>query len=739
MESSVQSVRISSGIYWVEIPQRDLRILCGCPADTVKHLMRRGLIQPVERGGVACETGPNAILLSDVSVQNGEFANLAEFPVLQMFYRQGMIIPGHPNNNGTRPIIMGAQDQVTAQREYIYRGNFGLVSEEEMIAAGADQELAAEYMRLKKVFAFGTIRQPEELIDFKVIDDGVQEIAPGVSVERVAINTYRISFQGDYVEVSLNLARLEQYEPPYILSQHKIKPEYFSVVHTGEGDGWDPNRPCMAGILVFQGRLYLIDAGPSVMHTLNALGISVNQIDGIFHTHAHDDHFAGLTSLVRADHRLTYYATPLVRASVAKKLSALMSFPEERFDDYFRCQDLVPDQWNMIEGLEVKPVFSPHPVETTIMFFRALWDSGYRTYAHFADICTFDQLENLTRDGNAFTARLKEEVRRNYLTPVDIKKLDVGGGMIHGRAEDFREDQSIRIVLSHRSTPLTVEEKEIGADTSFGMQDVLIRAADSHDTAHIREQLLHNFPGVPEYEIAMLANCTARTMSIGSILYKKGTQPSSVYLLLNGLVEIIDAETEIDNVLTPGSMMAELNCLSATPATRTYRAASFIRVLEIPPAMYVAFLQRSDLEEPIREYLRRKHFLMGTFLLGDRVAGATLNQIAQEMMEVEIRKGETVFIAESVLMVAEGSIAVRCQNKRIDVTGPGEAIGASVLLRTDSEALEYIAEEDSRLYLLPAGILEQIPIVRWKLLEQSQRLARRCGAIFQGQIQGTIR
>ena len=32
-------------------------------------------------GSVTSETGPNALLLSDLSVQNGDFANLAEFPV----------------------------------------------------------------------------------------------------------------------------------------------------------------------------------------------------------------------------------------------------------------------------------------------------------------------------------------------------------------------------------------------------------------------------------------------------------------------------------------------------------------------------------------------------------------------------------------------------------------------------------------------------------------------------------
>ncbi len=722
---------ISNGIFWVEIPEKDLRVLCGCPADTVKHLMRSGFIHTIERNGVVCETGPNAILLSDVSVQNGDFSNLAEFPVLQMFYRQGMIIPGHPSNTGQKPLILGTPDQVDAQREYIYRGNYGLVTEEEMLAAGLNKKTAAEYLRIKRVFAFGKIRRPEELIDFRAIRNEPVEVVPGVDIERVANNTYRIYCEGDYVEVPLNLGRNEQYRPPYILSQHKIKPEYFSVVHTGEGDGWDYQRPCMASIVVFQGRIYLIDAGPSVMHTLSALGISVNQVTGIFHTHAHDDHFAGLTSLVRTDHRLRYYATPLVRASVTKKLSALMSFSEDEFGDYFEPHDLVEGEWNNIEGLEVKPVYSPHPVDTTIMFFRALWQGGYRTYAHLADICTMSQLQTLMRDATPLGKKLAKQIREHYFTPVDVKKIDVGGGMIHGDAEDFRGDLSGRLVLSHRSTPLTAKEKEIGADTSFGMQDVLIKAANTGEKHMIVGLLRHNFPDVPDYDIEMFANCPSETYSIGSILFRKGAQPEKVYLLLNGLIEIINAEKSVANLLTPGSMFAEINTLVNTPAEHTYRAASFIKVLEIEPAMYRRFMDGRDRDNAMKDHLNRKQFLMGTYLLGDRIDGVTLNSVARELEDVRMRDGETAFVERSVLIVVEGKLACTYRKKRIAVVGPGEAVGNSRHLRDAADQMEYMAVEDTRIYRLPADILDDIPIVRWKLLEQFNTMRQTCAALFQ--------
>jgi hypothetical protein len=161
--------QVANGIYWVEARDADLRVLCGCPADAVKHLARRGLIATQEQGGTTAETGPNAILLSDVLIQNGQFANLAEFPVLQMLYRQGMGLPGPLNNIGRKPILMGSARQLRAQMRYIHRGNYGLTSEEELIQSGASPEAARDMVRLKKRFAFGNIRSPEELVDRLVI------------------------------------------------------------------------------------------------------------------------------------------------------------------------------------------------------------------------------------------------------------------------------------------------------------------------------------------------------------------------------------------------------------------------------------------------------------------------------------------------------------------------------------------------------------------------------------------
>ena len=185
----ISKIQVAKGMYWIEVPDLDLYIICGCPADAVKHLMKRGLIVARERTGVEFETGPNAILLSDISIQNGFFSNLSEFPVLHMFYRQGMIMPGHPNNTGQKPLLIGSEEQIKAQMQYIYRGNYGLTSEDEIIAAGVSPEMAGDMMRLKLKFRFGEIKGTDESIDSIVVDNQAVEIKDGFYVRRLRLKS----------------------------------------------------------------------------------------------------------------------------------------------------------------------------------------------------------------------------------------------------------------------------------------------------------------------------------------------------------------------------------------------------------------------------------------------------------------------------------------------------------------------------------------------------------------------
>ena len=723
----LRAIEVTAGVWWVEIPAAQLRILCGCPADTVKHLMKRGLVAPRELNGVSFESGPNVILLSDALVQNGDISNLAEFPILQMLYRQGMILPDHPGNDGTRPLLLGCAEQVEAQLQYIHRGNYGLINEVEIIESGASPDLARELMRIKLKFAFGNICHPTELIDSKVIAAEAVEIRQGVWIKRLRFNVFEITTGHQSITVDLNLPRFKSYESPYPLGFHRFRRDYFAVVHSGEGDGWDINRPSMASILIFQGRLFLIDAGPNIFYVLNSLGIGLNEIEGVFNTHGHDDHFAGLPMLIRSDHRIKYFATPQVRASVAKKLAALLSIDESAFFDYFDVVDLTMGEWNNIEGLEVRPSLSPHPVETTILHFRALWEGGYRTYAHLADICRLTVLRDfITADPAApgISQQRYDQVVADYGEPADVKKIDIGGGLIHGDAYDFRSDQSGKIILAHTAERNTRAQKAIGSSASFGMVDVLIPSNHDLIWRQAYEALSSYFPDIPHYEIRVLLNSPLLTVNPGTILIRERVPNQHIYLLLSGTIEMIPVDVGVSSLLSAGALIGELSGLFGCSATETYRAASSVVVLEIPRLLYLALIKRNNIYFGVERILEHREFLLRTRLFGDVVSSITLNRVAQVMTLIRCPAGASIAPAENaVAMVRTGSVGRFLRGELLETLGVGAFFGEEAVIRSNTPPLEVRALEPSTLFLVPANAIKDIPSVRWKIFEAMSKVS----------------
>ena len=62
-------------------------------------------------------------------------------------------------------------------------------------------------------------------------------------------------------------------------------------------------------------------------------------------------------------------------------------------------------------------------------------------------------------DAPGISAKYFEHIKHNYLLPADVKKIDIGGGPIHGDAEDFRHDSSSRLLLTHTTRDLTDKER----------------------------------------------------------------------------------------------------------------------------------------------------------------------------------------------------------------------------------------------------------------------------------------
>lgn len=719
---TIRKIDVAHGVYWVEVPEADLRVLCGCPADSVKHLIKRGLILQQEIKGMHCETGPNAILLSDRSLQNGEFANLSEFPVLQMLYKQGLMIPGHPNNRGQKPILIGAAEQVSSQMQYIYRGNYGLISKEEIMQTGIREEEADAMMRLKLRFSFGRIQPSSEFLDARVVGDVPVEIVSGVAIQRIKPNVFEFSWQEERVTVDLNLPAGSKYESAYPLGFRNLERGFFSVIHSGEGDGWDPNRPSMSSIITFQGKVYLIDAGPNLSYILTALGIGVNEIDGIFQTHAHDDHLCGINCLMKAGHRIKFFATPLVRATVAKKITALLAIEEERFLDFFDIHDLRFDMWNDIEGLDVMPIYSPHPVETNVYMFRTLWGDGYRSYAHFADIVSLKVLEGMVVDAPAAPGISRqdfERVKSAYLTQADIKKIDIGGGMIHGEAVDFRSDTSGKILLAHRASELTPEEKEIGSSAAFGTVDELVSGQTDSLRRSAFSYLQSHFPETPIHLIRTLLNHPIVIIKPGEIILKQGESPQYVFVIISGEVEKINTRSNFLITLSAGYVIGNPARLDEGVAGYTYRAASFVQALKISVNLYRTIMLGHGHFEKVQLTENVRLFLESTRLFGEGVSASGLLKILGEMESRTFVPGETVTCRDldAFNVIVSGKVERRLGNEVFETLGTRDYFGEEWAVFKIPCLFRFQVLEQTKVYQVPGDVVASIPGVRWKLFE----------------------
>lgn len=720
---------VTTGVFLIEAPSADVRILCGCPADAVKHLIKRGLISRIESGGVWYETGPNVILLSDVAVQNGCFSNLSEFPVLQMLYRQGMILPNHPGNTGTKPLLIGDATQLSAQLQYLYRGNYGLVSKKEMIAAGATPERADELMAIKLFFAFGAIRSSDALVDTMDVKSETLEIRNGVSVRRIERNRFLFRYEGEEQEVDLSLPVGKTYPLPAPISATQIPRSYFSVIHSGEADGWDANRQSMSSVLHFQGQVYLIDAGPNLNHSLDALGIGVNEIAGVFQTHAHDDHFAGITTLLQSGRRLKFFATPLVRATVEKKLSALLSVDTHHLHRLFDIHDLVEDEWNDYQGLEVMPIMSPHPLETTIFVFRAMGPRSYHTYGHFADIASFKVLDQMSSGvGNGKVSReLIEKVKEQYLQRLDLKKVDIGGGMIHGLAEDFREDSSRKIILAHTSEELTDAQKRVGSSAAFGVVDVFVPASVSYASREAHKMLRAWFPDTPEYDLEMFRNCEISSANPGTIIARAGDMINEALLLVRGSVERILDDDGASSRLSAGALLGFFDLLHGGRWSTTFRTVGYVKVLHISMEMFTRFMMR---QKGLEQRLSRSSELLPHLYRADLFKNGLNSLILREVIDastnvtLNARADLNLSTADDVYLILSGSVYRMQHDTAKQHLMAGDAFGGedSLFDVTVSEQFRYRAMDDTTLLRIPARALADIPVVYWKLLTAFQAL-----------------
>lgn len=586
------------------------------------------------------------------------------------------------------------------------------------MATGLSKEEAEWKFAIKKYFGFGSISRPDHLINTFALETSPVKLPNGLKIKRQAINVFEFEYKGQSLTIDLNLSATERYEPAVYLSKTQVVPRYFSVIHSGDGDGWDPNRPCMGSIISYDGDYYLIDACPNIHNSLLALGISINDIKGIFMTHCHDDHFAGIFNLFQSPTRINFYTTPWVRKTVSQKACALLGIDYDQLSYIFNIRDLEANVWNNIDGLEVFPSFSPHPVETAYFSFRILWEGGYRSYAHLADICSFDVMDQMVEKG-ALAAERASQLKENYLRPVSVKKVDAGGGMIHGNSSDFSNDLSEKILLSHKSSDLSTIERRIGSSAPFGSVDILIEGKQLYER-EIQRAFKSYFPAMNERYFKKFLHCESVTLNAETIITKDSANVDYVYLTLKGVVERLDADFRHQEILS-GTIVGDLGLVGLTKSF-TYRTKSFAKLLKIPSEIYIETLRNFELTEYLHTIYSKLLAISDTKIFEHLAPSIHFKSIIASLEEVTIFKGEDLHQAMQKLGAHSNLFVIK---KGKILCGDDERSDGDFCMEEQVieglDVCDAVALEDTTGFILQSSLVKSIPFLYWKVFETCGR------------------
>ncbi|TAE18073.1 MAG: cyclic nucleotide-binding protein, partial [Bacteroidetes bacterium] len=367
-------------------------------------------------------------------------------------------------------------------------------------------------------------------------------------------------------------------------------------------------------------------------------------------------------------------------------------------------------------------------VETNIFYFRTFWGDGYCSYGHLADVASFRVLEDniykSTEDNNLEAPLAK--IKRDYLLPTDLKKIDIGGGLIHGEAKDFLKDPTNKIFLAHISRPLNSDEKQIGSIAPFGAVESLIETQQSFLRVFAHEHLRFYFPQIPEYDINFLLNCPIVSMNAGDTLFRRGMRFTHVYLLLTGAVEIVP-EAGMENSLSAGSLVGFYIDDQDLTAKITCRASCHIWALQIPAEMYLNLVKKHGLVEKFNKLEKTVNQLSATWLLSENISLPVYIKVANAIEEKSFFKGESIMIEPSqdqVYILTKGQCALLTETGGvIENLKKGDFFGVenSFAYALPERHFEVFFLEDTEVYAVPLDVFMNIPIVYWKMLSTAQK------------------
>ncbi len=538
-------------------------VLFGCPPEIIKHLMLKQI------------PFPDLIIIPDRLHANGTLQNSTEFPLYNFLFIMGNFQKGVKLNIG------GNKKQVKNNRQLLQLSLLG-PSVKEYNAIGASKY----YKRLYQESRYLAIKDKEGkeisidgFVDFSFFKDDVLQVSLNghpCEVLHKDKNVYEIG--GEIIDINFTERQPLAYDlKPSFTPQAPFR---FGIDVLGGGSGFTPTKPCSALLLNYNSDYMLIDCPPYLEDTLNARGISCQQIKSIYMSHIHDDH-CNMFPLLQFNNKIKFLGTREIYWMSLQKLSLQTELSIEDLYSFFDFFELEPYQENDYYGMQIIPHYTVHSIPTAGATFKMKADGRDHSIVFVGDNKSLDDIQQM-RDEGIVSDEKYNHIRSLYHSRYDLIFPDGGKGILHGDPKDSIESGADKIVFMH------LESLPPEFDATFSMARSGKRYAVLDDQYHSSQALLvkamlilqNHFKGISdEWATAIMNEIRIQHYNTGDVIMKQGEENKGlIFIILTGKCSVMFhdgsallelAEKEAGDIIGEMAAVNQQSARSASIVART--------------------------------------------------------------------------------------------------------------------------------------------------------------------------
>ncbi len=455
--------------------------------------------------------------------------------------------------------------------------------------------------------ANGSVVPVEDFVEIRDLMPGEPaEIFPGVVLTPLGSNKYKITDEGESVEVDVSVSGVvpPMFEMP--APKAPIPRETLGVVPLGNRSGFSTTGPNTGFLIWVNGHPVIFDGPYGSVQYLAALGVHESEIKAIIVSHVHEDHIGALVELVLLPQRPMLITTEPIYRCVVTKLALYLNRPMADAAKYVNFSPVYPGHPRRLFGANFNFFYTIHPIPTVgvkISLPKADGVSGQLVIS--GDNYTFAGINKLLENGVIGKGVHK---RISELAPLQKQDnslyfIDAGQSSIHGDDSEYKNNPN-KIIFYHvdKLTGRNSPEHELA---QLGRLYTVVPSTQIYPIMYEKlfEALHLGKLKEKSWVTTLISSSRVRQFSSGSTIIEQGERlegDECFYVVLSGIASVY-VEDKISKTqkrvadLGAGEFFGEISILTGQERTATIKASSPVELFEIPGDIFSQFVESNNL------------------------------------------------------------------------------------------------------------------------------------------------